>query len=236
MGLGRARKFSYVTQPNPQSRTARDSHYLIDRIVIRSSTEGEEMHQQLFGGAIEMTIPDFFVDVSKIRQVPDNQECFTDSTKYESTIIVEIMEPPTPAEVAERGGSVARYYFTDLCEFNEAKGFLIEHEEAVGNGKVSAMESFRDSRISSIETIDGILYGITKFHERDHYGNDVRLYLAIIRIPSHNADLVISLTAPISISKESSSAAFSVADPQTCKNMFLEALTSCRVVDYSLFG
>lgn len=45
----------------------------------------------LFGGALEAELPDNFADVSKLRQVPDNQEVFIDKDGFTS-IIFDITE------------------------------------------------------------------------------------------------------------------------------------------------
>lgn len=45
----------------------------------------------LFGGALETELPDNFADVSKLRQVPDNQEVFIDKDGFTS-IIFDITE------------------------------------------------------------------------------------------------------------------------------------------------
>lgn len=45
----------------------------------------------LFGGALESALPDNFADVSKLRQVPDNQEVFIDKDGFTS-IIFDITE------------------------------------------------------------------------------------------------------------------------------------------------
>lgn len=45
----------------------------------------------LFGGALEGSLPDNFADVSKLRQVPDNQEVFIDKDGFTS-IIFDITE------------------------------------------------------------------------------------------------------------------------------------------------
>lgn len=49
----------------------------------------------LFGGALNVDIPDNFADVSKLRQVPDNQEVYIDKDGFTSVIF----------EICERVGS-----------------------------------------------------------------------------------------------------------------------------------
>lgn len=51
--------------------------------------EDMRLHK-LFGGTIEMLFPQRMIDVSDLRQVPDNQEVFTDAAQHQ-TLIVEVL-------------------------------------------------------------------------------------------------------------------------------------------------
>ncbi|KAJ3043918.1 hypothetical protein HDV00_003958 [Rhizophlyctis rosea] len=69
----------------------------------------------LYGGAISAAIPDAYIDVSILREVPDHQEVFVDQATDQS-LIVEILElAETPAEEA------ASYHFWQLADDNDAK-------------------------------------------------------------------------------------------------------------------
>jgi hypothetical protein len=48
--------------------------------------------------AMEMEIPKSFIDVSDIRQVPNNQECFVD-TNSNSSLIIKILKLQTDFEI-----------------------------------------------------------------------------------------------------------------------------------------
>lgn len=48
----------------------------------------------LFGGTISINLPDNFQDVSKFRQVPDNQEVFV-YKQSDASIIIELLETPS---------------------------------------------------------------------------------------------------------------------------------------------
>ncbi|KAL0047957.1 hypothetical protein WJX82_004231 [Trebouxia sp. C0006] len=50
----------------------------------------------LFGGAIEMSLPQRFVDVSDYRPVPDHQEVWTDATLDQSVILEIVEHQPVP--------------------------------------------------------------------------------------------------------------------------------------------
>ncbi|KGY15175.1 hypothetical protein PABG_11959 [Paracoccidioides brasiliensis Pb03] len=53
---------------------------------------------ELFGGAIAIDLPEDFLDVSDIRQVPDNQEVFM-SQDTQTSIIIEIVERLEPEKL-----------------------------------------------------------------------------------------------------------------------------------------
>ncbi|KAK1775913.1 hypothetical protein QBC45DRAFT_420987 [Copromyces sp. CBS 386.78] len=65
----------------------------------------------LFGGAIVCDLPDHFADVSRLRQVPDNQEVYIDKDGFTS-IIVDITErvgPSGPTSLEEDGRALTTH-------------------------------------------------------------------------------------------------------------------------------
>src|SRR5690606_14816549 len=91
------------------------------------------VHIPLFGGACSITLPNDFVDVSKIRQVPDNQEVFVQSTS-DACFIIELVEAQSdsldastaseataPAEAAEMSTTgLAEFHFDQIAKDNDA--------------------------------------------------------------------------------------------------------------------
>lgn len=68
----------------------------------------------LFGGALECYLPEKFADVSKIREVPDNQEVWIDQNGFTS-IIVDITERiEARGEGLERDGRALTMHLEDL--------------------------------------------------------------------------------------------------------------------------
>ncbi|KAI4197607.1 MAG: hypothetical protein LQ346_002952 [Caloplaca aetnensis] len=67
---------------------------------------------ELFGGAINVALPDGYADVSNIREVPDHQEIYLDASGF-SSIIIEIaervLEPSTDEEAL-------KFHFHDIVE------------------------------------------------------------------------------------------------------------------------
>eukprot|EP01126_Amoeba_proteus_P060463 TRINITY_DN7998_c0_g1_i2.p1 TRINITY_DN7998_c0_g1~~TRINITY_DN7998_c0_g1_i2.p1 ORF type:complete len:100 (+),score=18.90 TRINITY_DN7998_c0_g1_i2:58-357(+) len=85
-----------------------------------------ERKRSLFGGAISCSFPSTFLDVSDFREVPDNQEVFTDIST-ERTIIVELLEYVDCEDVME----ASLTHFRELASINDSKTCEIEQFEAV---------------------------------------------------------------------------------------------------------
>jgi len=69
---------------------------------------------KLFGGAIFCEIPNYFADVSSIRQVPDNQEVFLDKNGFTS-IVFDITERAGPAGSNEKiDGTAMTVHLEDI--------------------------------------------------------------------------------------------------------------------------
>jgi hypothetical protein len=77
---------------------------------------------ELFGGAIVISIPSQWRDVSQVRQVPDNQEVYQDCTEESGgVIIVEILQYQDDA----KDGT---FFFHDL---GEANGITNEEQQSI---------------------------------------------------------------------------------------------------------
>ena len=74
--------------------------------------------RRLFGGAIEISLPRRFLDVSAFRQVPDHQEVFTsDGDGDELSFIFEIVELQSDIS----NDAIATHFWRDLVEENDAQ-------------------------------------------------------------------------------------------------------------------
>jgi len=145
------------------------------------------MLQPLFGGTLQCQVPINLVDVSNFRQVPDHQEVFVTPDSDDATLSVEIVEHSEQVEDAK----ASQYYFEDLAAGNEAQSWTIER---VGNSDAPILQS-KIVPVASVTLCAGIQYGVSKFHLAGQ--NDLAVWLAIVRIPSHNADIILSLSLPI---------------------------------------
>jgi len=200
-----------------------------------------------------VVVPAAFVDASRFRDVPDNQECFVDDA--DRVIAIELLEcgagaaleegmeaPLAPAagaaSLATRNPAVAA--FMDLSRWNDAASYAVERAEArvrpdaapgLADGVAAAV------RFDFTSTCVGTHHNVVKFREADPVGNDVRVWVAVARSAALNCDLVLSVTVPIRVSAASSTAARSeFVDPALGETVFADALRTLRIVNRGLFA
>ena len=91
--------------------------------------------QDLFGGAIQVSLPTTFQDLSSQRPVPDHQECWFEAKGGDRLLVIEIVERPDDDKGGggEEGGEEmnnnkqnnnkqndpVEFYFCDLCHVND---------------------------------------------------------------------------------------------------------------------
>ncbi|ESS30069.1 Ran-interacting Mog1 protein [Toxoplasma gondii GAB2-2007-GAL-DOM2] len=131
----------------------------------------------LFGGAMACDLPDTFKDVSTIRQVPDNQEVFMDMSS-ERSVVIEIVE--YQATVSD--GDAARFFFCDLAKEN-------------GAAEVQRTSSFIWKDEPQIPVSKQFVVIVTGGVQQLCQNGPKRIpvQLGIIRLPGHNAEILISL-------------------------------------------
>jgi len=151
---------------------------------------------QLYDGAAEIYVPAGYINVSMIREVPDQQEVFC-SLDTDQSLIVEILE----REDSKADGFEALSWFAqDLAEANGAEGTIPFDPSAVRTYSVHPDMVGRVSYCGSLS----FMQRISKF--RESVANDVFVIVGLVRLPSVNTDITISLSTPIRIDANSSSA------------------------------
>jgi len=177
----------------------------------------------LFGGAIQCYIPPRFDDVSKVREIPDNQEVFADAST-EQSIIIELLE----SDLQYSNENIVKFHFTELASANSSSQYQISRIESLD------LPNFGQ------DVIKYVLFGtqqVSKF--REQASNTVNIYLCVIRIPQVQTDVLITLNDGVIVNPTSSSLKFIVpeAKPNAGQTMelFMEILKSFRIVDYGLF-
>ncbi|KAJ1605402.1 putative RAN guanine nucleotide release factor [Cryptosporidium canis] len=183
-------------------------------------------NKKLYGGAITLNIPEGFDNISDVRDVPDHQEVFVDSFS-ECSIIVEILEI---TDVGGYEGNIAEYYFNDISEFNCSLNTKITCSEPL----FSYSSDFEISKCVGTQVLD-------KRYQEGMQREELYLHLAVIRLKSTNADIVISFNCPSRFETRSQSSIMGndiysreISRSQVDQIMS-EVLKSFAIIDYSLF-
>mmetsp|Transcript_14116 Transcript_14116/g.21966 ORF Transcript_14116/g.21966 Transcript_14116/m.21966 type:complete len:196 (-) Transcript_14116:551-1138(-) len=190
--------------------------------------------RQLFGGAICAAVPKQFIDVSDFRPIPDHQEMFSE-VETDRSVIIELMSTPENFSV----DTMAASHWAELANVNEASSVTLD----TPNTRLSPADLPGFAGMEGVEWQASWCCGkqlVSKYKNEGNAPNTVMLYLACLRLPKFETDLLVTLNDPIHIHQDSSSAA--VIDPQAFqakgdgKELFRSIVASVRVLDFSLFG
>lgn len=178
-------------------------------------TESDLIMRPFFGGSIRCFVPSTWKDLSSVRQVPDNQECFYDTGYLLAIEILERQEIPDDA--------AALFFFNDLAETNESSA--------------SEFDGAFTSTIPSLALPTAIICSgrgsqhcpTTKMHGLGVTGEEhiMSVELCVIRLQEQQTDLLISL---------SSRSEF--ADPNhfwDSTDLFQKITQSFEIIDWTLF-
>ncbi|KAI8807835.1 hypothetical protein BJ742DRAFT_739445 [Cladochytrium replicatum] len=185
--------------------------------------------KELFGGAIRTVVPSSFVDISTLRDVPDNQEVFAD-TQTNQSLIFELVEM-TP-DVSDESAAV--HHFAMLAQDNDARASEIFHVE-----HLKPEDLVNLTNVSSATIVVG-QQAVAKFRESGPDAvNQITIYLACIRLPSVQTDIIISYNQPVALGEASSerlSGANAMGTANEAVENFRQVVTHLSVMDWSLFG
>mmetsp|Transcript_39995 Transcript_39995/g.67063 ORF Transcript_39995/g.67063 Transcript_39995/m.67063 type:complete len:209 (-) Transcript_39995:258-884(-) len=189
------------------------------------------VRRELFGGAIEMHVPERFSDISDFRQVPDHQECFADGI-IDQSLMVELLDHK--GEV--RDEESARFFYEDLAQANDS----VETDIArIGALAVEEMPHFDAGVVKYI--CEGTQC-VVKSKDTPDAVNVIQVLLACVRLPQAGTDILITMNTPLTIHPSSRAAAdgLSAPQPSTCAadalQLFMHALRTLQIYDWGLFG
>jgi hypothetical protein len=184
----------------------------------------------LFGGAVELALPDRFVDISDFRPIPDSQEVFADSN-LDQSLIIECVEHQTTLEDADS----AAFYFADLATNNAAAHAQLSSQLQLGPDDLPWLprDVHKALAIGEQAISKGRQQGI-------HALNKVQIALCIVRLPLHQTDVLITLNTPIYIAEGSAAAEHAGAGFKgeflAAPELFRKILATFKILDYGLFG
>ena len=177
----------------------------------------------LFGGALTCSLPTPRVDISEMRQVPDNQEVFAHPLTDQS-IVIELLEYQNIAS----GLEAARVHYQDISQANNSTDTVVLSHEVIETNSIAM------GRCTGCHYLTGT-QKITKFNESEEDSNVVRVQLVLYRLQEFNTDLVVTYNDPVSISAGSSSKKGGEGDKWSLEQ-FRELVNSIRLVDDSIFN
>eukprot|EP01100_Stratorugosa_tubuloviscum_P001673 TRINITY_DN137_c0_g1_i1.p1 TRINITY_DN137_c0_g1~~TRINITY_DN137_c0_g1_i1.p1 ORF type:complete len:214 (+),score=66.95 TRINITY_DN137_c0_g1_i1:67-642(+) len=182
---------------------------------------------ELWGDNASCSIPTRFIDLSDIRQIPDNQEVFCDLDTDQS-IIFELLEM-----IEQSNQEAAIYHFNEVASINEATNeSIIIHQSELTQTELPNFD---------ITQLKYFVFGkqkVTKFSEGQDAKNIVNVYMCLIRLKNVQTDLVISLNQPVLISAESSSRANVTAtnlENDQIFEVFKKIIFSFKINNWDLF-
>ncbi|XP_062994001.1 ran guanine nucleotide release factor [Elgaria multicarinata webbii] len=182
--------------------------------------------QELFGGAFSACLPPGSLDISEMRQVPDNQEAFAHPSTDQS-VIIELLE--YQASVPDE--NAARYHFEDIAG-TSANTEILSQELFVTH--LLALEGCSSAWHLTARQL------VAKFNEEAK--NEVTLHLALLRLPQYGTDLLLTFNNPTWIHPLSSSATHGTevppphSQPPWTVEHFHTFVRSLRLLDPGIFG
>lgn len=173
---------------------------------------------------MSISLPAFAVDVSTLRDIPDNQEVFVHSSTDQS-IIVEILQ-----YLDEADEQAVRSHFDSLATDNECDP---------NNYEVSSIDQLQNILMHQCQSAYSLAgtQTVSKFHELAE--NQVDVYMGLFRLPQHQVDIVVTFNDPRIISPDSSSHSSTeepTGDQRWTFEQFKESLTSMNLLNPGLFG
>ncbi|KAL0030274.1 hypothetical protein WJX77_007077 [Trebouxia sp. C0004] len=182
----------------------------------------------LFGGAIKMSLPQRFVDVSDYRPVPDHQEVWTDATLDQSVILEIVEHQPVPDQ------DCCKLYFNDVAEHNQAATCQIQ------SIRCPTTEEIPEVAGEALKAVVTGLQSVAKGRQEAHTANDVQIQLAVFRYPDRGSDILVTMNTPVFINEASAAAQHTGAGHKTAHRsapeLFASMLKTFHIFDYTLFG
>ena len=173
-------------------------------------------------------IPSDWTDVASIRQVPDHQECWLDA--QERLLVIEILA--YQEDVAD--ADAAKYFYDDLAAANgitsndQISFAACEPDVPIGglphNATVRFGRGFQRAVLGREFDIAG--------YRREQEIRWIQIELCVLRLPSVQTDLLVTLSTPA----ESNPQDISSASPARSSQLFASVLSTFQIRNWALFG
>lgn len=202
------------------------------------ATAAQAVHRDLFGGAVSAAVPTCFADISRIREVPDNQEVFAHA-ETDRSIIFELLQ--MEEGLPQGDAAAARFHFAGLSRDAQATDVQVLQAQDLPPDHFPLLIAADADPRARVSVVYGV-HRVSKFREGAELANLVNVSLACVRLPRAATDLLLVYNDPIALHPLGSSAQLGsqVAEPDMQNavaraGVLHEALRSLKVKDWSLF-
>jgi len=210
---------------------------------------GATQLRELFGGAMTCDLPVGWKDLSDVRPIPDNQECFQDSLVDDdpAMLVVEVLE--RQEEIGDQ--DVASFFFNELAERNDALQTqddirfrtLDESEPASATPTALLGDASIVAGRNAVHLRAGCGYQkIAMGRDYDNAGNSrremqeikcIRVDLYVLRLPAQETDLLVTISRPVDVANLNEA---SFDTPSADSAIISRVISTFRIIDWRLFG
>jgi hypothetical protein len=184
--------------------------------------------RQLFGGAVELSMPDRFIDISEFRQIPDSQEVFSDPNEDQSLIVEFVEHHDVPNREA------GEFFFNDLATANSATHAAVSSTSELRSDAVPLLPQGTYSCLVTGQQAIG------KSRQEATALNKIHVQLLVVRLPEYKTDMLVTLNSPIYISEHSAAAKEAGAGYKElhmhAPELFQAMCRTLKINDFKLFG
>lgn len=180
---------------------------------------------ELYGGAITTIIPEGFLDVSLLREVPDTQEVyvnsredtevFNDGLGKNESVIVDLLESVD----ADSDEEALRIHMAELSDLNDSEQWAkIKDTKPIANSQCC------------------LLVESAKKWGKSELNETVAICLALIRLDEFQTDVVITINIPLEKENFTQASISAHHNITAAYQLLLEMVKQFKIVDESLFA
>ena len=179
----------------------------------------------LFGGAMSMSLPERFVDVSPFRDVPDHQEVFADADSDQS-VVVEInsaLHCPDADAAAE--------HIRELAADSLSSDFSLLSSTALPPSALPLLSpppAHCSLSVAEMRT--------SKYREDSRHANLLRVHVLLVRLPQYDSDVLVILNAPQAWAEGGAVSSARAVSARANEELMVRIARTLTVRDYGLFG
>lgn len=150
----------------------------------------------LFGGALTVSLPSTFTDVSQIRQVPDHQEVWIDNAGF-SSVVIDILERVTVAASSslsnpeDPDAAALKHHLHDIVASDGSSD--------AENTTILSIAELSFPRFPAGTKAYGLLAQVPTAEKMKGRANEpdvVGMFLMVVRLKVQGTDLVVSVNVP----------------------------------------